>query len=396
MWRCLPDSRRPRRPRAGRARAPRRCAAAGRPRLVAAGALTAFITCTVERGARLAACVEGGEAARSVRRPPAPRALPRRRGRHGSRRADGRRAAARPARRPGRSCPCAVRRRTGARSRLVEARDLDDVAGVRRVQELAVADVHADVVDVAGRVLEEDHVARPAGARGRRPRRRGSAASVTRPIEMPACVVGPLHEARAVEAGRGLRAAPEVRRAEVLARLRERGQRLRAGRRLASRPAATAPPRRRPRRPPAPPRGRRAARAAGGSAGTAATESVPPAAGLGAPESAAKPPVPAARPAGAGAGADGEAAAGAVGSAAGAAGGGSLATCTGDRLGRRLAEADLDVVPVRIVGVELVCRRSATACPPRSAAATGRARAAPARDRGRRCWPGRRARRRPS
>ena len=33
--------------------------------------------------------------------------------------------------------------------RLVEARDLDHVAGVRRVQELVVAEVHADVVDVA-------------------------------------------------------------------------------------------------------------------------------------------------------------------------------------------------------------------------------------------------------
>ena len=40
--------------------------------------------------------------------------------------------------------------------RIGEARDLHDVAGVRRLEELVVAEVDALVVDVAGRVLEED------------------------------------------------------------------------------------------------------------------------------------------------------------------------------------------------------------------------------------------------
>src|SRR6185437_9660908 len=92
----------------------------------------------------------------------------------------------------------------------VEARDLDDVAGVRRLHELAVADVDAHVA-VA---VEEDEVAGlelvardgRAGAvlRGRVVRERDADLRV-----------GPHHEAGAVEALAGRRASPAVRHADL-------------------------------------------------------------------------------------------------------------------------------------------------------------------------------------
>src|SRR5581483_6493588 len=99
-----------------------------------------------------------------------------------------------------------VRRRVPAR---VEAGDLHDVAGVRRLDELAAADVQADVAeaveedDVAGREL----VARDGDAvvphRVRRMRQRHADLRVR-----------PHHEPRAVEPA-GSRAAPHVRRVQL-------------------------------------------------------------------------------------------------------------------------------------------------------------------------------------
>ena len=131
---------------------------------------------------------------------------------------------------------------------LVEARDLDDVAGVRRVDELVAAERHADVVHVARRVAEEHEVAgQQLGAADRRAVRRldlgvGDARDLDAGLR-----VGPLHEAGAVEAGLRRRAAVPVRRAEVLLRLLDRRERLRRGATWRARAAA---PRRRARRHP--------------------------------------------------------------------------------------------------------------------------------------------------
>ena len=112
---------------------------------------------------------------------------------------------------------------------LAEARDLHDVAGLRRVQELVAAHRDRDVVDVA-RLAEEDEVAglevravdrRPVA---RRELRVGDARDLDARLR-----VGPLGEPGAVEAGLRRRAAPLVGRAGVLLRLLERRQRLRAG-----------------------------------------------------------------------------------------------------------------------------------------------------------------------
>ena len=82
-----------------------------------------------------------------VDRRPAPRRAPR----PGPRRGGGAR---------GRIVEPATARELGLVVRLVEARHLDDVAGVRGVKELVAAHRDADVVHVAARVAEEDEVAR--------------------------------------------------------------------------------------------------------------------------------------------------------------------------------------------------------------------------------------------
>ena len=123
------------------------------------------------------------------------------------------------------------------------ARDLDDVAGVRRLDEVAAADVHADVVEA----VVEDEVARcelarrDVGARGPE-----GAREVRKPAEAR-LGVGPGDEARAVEAAR-CGAAPDVRRAELLERLADGRLAQRRGRRRrrAWRPGRR--PRGRPRR----------------------------------------------------------------------------------------------------------------------------------------------------
>ena len=114
--------------------------------------------------------------------------------------------------------------------RLLEARDLHDVARVRRVEEAVAAERHPDVVDVAGRVAEEDEVARDqvaaADLRGalREDLLVGDAGDPDAGLG-----VGPLHEPRAVEPGPRGRAAPLVRRAQVPPGLGERGPGMRAG-----------------------------------------------------------------------------------------------------------------------------------------------------------------------
>ena len=98
--------------------------------------------------------------------------------------------------------------------RLVEARDLHDIAGVRRLQEPPPAEVHADVVDVSV-VLEEDEVARhEVGTVDRNP---DVDLVVRHARDRDARVrVRPLHESRAVEPGLRRRATEVVRRAQVL------------------------------------------------------------------------------------------------------------------------------------------------------------------------------------
>src|SRR5580765_4434421 len=92
---------------------------------------------------------------------------------------------------------------------LRERRDLDDVAGVRRLDEAAVTDVHPLVLRAARARLEKDEV-----ARAERPRRHTRAF-----VELRAGVMGELdaelgvdvhHEARAVEARERVCAAPDV------------------------------------------------------------------------------------------------------------------------------------------------------------------------------------------
>src|SRR3954451_5395238 len=124
----------------------------------------------------------------------------------------------------------------------VEIRDLDDIAGVRGVDELAAADVHALVV-VA---VEEDEVA---GLEVRAVDRRAHAVlrgGVVRERD-PDLRVGPHRQAGAVEALTRRRAGPPVRHAELRERRghdgRATGRRRRCDRRVvASAAATTAPP----------------------------------------------------------------------------------------------------------------------------------------------------------
>ena len=104
---------------------------------------------------------------------------------------------------------CGGRRRTWPRTSLVEAGDLHDVAGVRRVDELAAADVDADVAEA----VEEDEVARlqlvaARPARRSRTARTTSAAARRRPARRRTSR-GPSSRSRPA------RPAPDVRRAEL-------------------------------------------------------------------------------------------------------------------------------------------------------------------------------------
>src|SRR4029077_7131800 len=86
-------------------------------------------------------------------------------------------------------------------ARLVQARDLHDVAGVRRVDELAVANVDADVAGAAWSRVEEHQIARSEvvgreDARALAPLR----AAVVREVDAE-LRVDVHHEPRAVEAG---------------------------------------------------------------------------------------------------------------------------------------------------------------------------------------------------
>lgn len=99
--------------------------------------------------------------------------------------------------------------------------DLDDVAGVRRLDEQAVADVDAHVV-VEGGAAEEDEVGRLGPGEGY-----GSAhmGLHRRPVREAHAELG-VHvedETRAVEAARGCRPGPHVRDAEVFHRLPDHG-----------------------------------------------------------------------------------------------------------------------------------------------------------------------------
>ena len=138
--------------------------------------------------------------------------------------------------------------------RLVQARDLHHVARVRSVQELVIPDVDALVVDVAGRVLEEDDVARLQLVDSRDVHPLLELVGGHAPEVDPGLVVAPLHETRAVEPGLRVVPAPQVRSAlEASRRPRGRGA-PRARRRRPPRPRARRPrrpdrPRRRPRVP---------------------------------------------------------------------------------------------------------------------------------------------------
>ena len=94
----------------------------------------------------------------------------------------------------------------------VEARDLDDGAGVRSVDELAAADVDADVAERRRRRRCRRAGAGPSAPRPRRSTsRRTSAAATRRPASRRTS------RARAVEAARR-GARPDIRRSEVLHR----------------------------------------------------------------------------------------------------------------------------------------------------------------------------------
>ncbi len=97
------------------------------------------------------------------------------------------------------------------RAVLGEARDPDDVTRVRRVDELAAADVDPDVAEPA----EEDEVA--GGQLFVRDRRSHAVLGRSVMWEIDAHLrVDVARESRAVETGRGARAAPDVRDSEVL------------------------------------------------------------------------------------------------------------------------------------------------------------------------------------
>src|SRR5207249_78092 len=98
--------------------------------------------------------------------------------------------------------------------RIRERRDLDDVARVRRVDELPVADVHPLVLRSAGARMEEDEVAGLKRARRDTRALVPLGAGVVRQVDSELAV--DVHrQAGAVEAGERVGAAPEVRGTEV-------------------------------------------------------------------------------------------------------------------------------------------------------------------------------------
>src|SRR3954453_19097616 len=102
---------------------------------------------------------------------------------------------------------------------LVEAGDLDHIAGVWGVDELVPSKRDSDVVDITARVAEEDQVAWDQVAAVHRVAVRGEYLLLRGARDLDADLrVGPLHEARAVEAGLGGGAAPSVRRPQLAPR----------------------------------------------------------------------------------------------------------------------------------------------------------------------------------